>query len=167
MGEHREAGTSRRSLLAGGLTVAGLAGAGLLASCSGAREPSTGASGSPAESASDDPVRARAVAAEQALIAAYDTALAEGADPLLEAIRAQHRAHLDALGGTAVTADATTADATTAVPPTRAALAVLEREAATRGREHCLEAADPELVRTLAYIAASEASHVPALRAGA
>lgn len=149
---------TRRTVLASGVVVAGAA---LLAGCS-ADPASSDAAGSDAPGSatadpSRDPVLAAAIADEQALIAAYDAVLAGGAAPLLQAIRAEHQAHLDALGGAGTTPAAP-------LDVTAASLAERERAAAARCREHCAQATDPALVRTLAFIAASEASHVPALR---
>ena len=104
-----------------------------------------------------------AIAAERALIEAYDAVMASDPDPRLAAIRAQHQAHLEALGASDDPASASSAGPSA----TRGSLVALERDAAVRARQDCLEAEDPELVRTLAFIAASEASHAPALRAGA
>lgn len=142
---------SRRAVLA---AAAGIAGAGVLTACGG----STAASG-PAS----DPVAAEVAGAEQALIAQYQAFIT--AFPQLSAelkpILDQHGDHLKALG---VTAPATAApvaasDARTAV----AVLADVEREAAKARRASCVAATDPGLARLLALIAASEASHAPAL----
>ena len=163
----RGEGASRRALLLGGLAAAGALGAGLLSSCgpdgstSGADAPDAGATASPplTDEGRDD-VRAGAASRERDLIAAYDAALARRADPLLASIRAQHEAHLAALGGGGAAGPAPS-EVTTAV------LVSLERDAAAACRQACMDTTDAELARTFAFIAASEASHAPALRAQA
>lgn len=82
------------------------------------------------------------------------TALAE--------IEEQHRAHVAALGEP----DTSTELAVTVAATKRAALEqcmVAERRAADLHEAACLNSDDPTLARLLAVIAASEASHVPAL----
>jgi hypothetical protein len=101
--------------------------------------------------------------AEQSLIAQYQafiTAFPElSADltPLLE----QHADHAKAIGvkATATSAPVAAADARTAI----AVLADAERAAAKSRRASCVAATDPGLARLVALIAASEASHAPAL----
>lgn len=111
---------------------------------------------------------ARVAAEEQALIARYDAALASlesdgaadaGTVRLLTSIRDQHVAHREALGG-AGDAPAGTAPSTVTV----SGLIDLERAAARSRVRSCVEADDPSLARLLSLIAASEASHLPALR---
>ena len=153
--------TRREGLIA--LTLGGPAA--LLASCtSDTAEP--GPTPSPVVSLEG---ATESVAASEALLAAsYDAAIAAlpDADPaviaLLTGIRDQHAAHRDALGGTSLAPDA---------PPQPAAQAAVidellaaERQAARDRIDACESATDPELARLLAMIAASEASHVPALR---
>lgn len=151
--------TRREGLLA----LAVLAPAGLLAACSGSAEPPSGSA-----SASAPPVDlAGEVAAEEsALIAAYDAVLAGAAGldaattDLLTLIRDQHAQHRDALGGAAE------ALAPSSAPPsaTVTGLVAAERDAARSRIRACVAADDAELARLLAFIGASEASHVPALR---
>ncbi len=142
---------SRRALIAAG---AGIAGAGVLAACG----DSTSASG-PA----DDPVAIEVAGAEQALIAQYQAFIA--AFPQLNVeltpILDQHADHLKALG---ITITSTAAPVAASDPRTAVAvLADAEREAAKSRRTACVAATNPELARLLALIAASEASHAPAL----
>ena len=137
----------------------------LLAACTGdaGPAPTTPVDGSAA------PAPTEATAAQEAvLVAAYDAAL--GALPALDAdtvalltlIRDQHAQHRDALGGSAEEAPGV------AAPQSRdeAIGALIDAErAATRSRVRaCVAATDPEAARLLSLIAASEASHVPALR---
>lgn len=102
---------------------------------------------------------------ELALIALYDAALAslpeadERRRALLTALRQQHVEHRDAL---APDADVAGSDAAPLAPGLRD-LAAAERKATKARIRACVEADDPQLARTLAFIAASEASHVPAL----
>lgn len=160
---------TRRAFLAGGTLVTGtmlVAGGTLLAGCSGAAdEPdAAAASATPSEGGTGggDRVLDQALATELALIDAYDRALAAGDDPLLRRIRQEHLAHLAALGGRAPTTPAALrGDGASTVDLTE--LIALEREAALAARRACGDAAEPTLIRTLAFIAASEASHGPAL----
>ena len=150
--------TRREGLLA----LAILAPAGLLAACSGSAEPPSGSA-----SASAPPVDlAGEIAAEEsALIASYDAVLAGAAGldaattNLLTMIRDQHAQHRDALGGAAEGPPPSGAPS-----PTVAALIAAERDAARSRIRACVAADDAELARLLAFIGASEASHVPALR---
>ena len=142
---------SRRAVLIG---ATGIAGAGILTACTTGAEPSTAAA---------DPVSAEVAGAEQSLIAQYQafiTAFPEmSADltPLLE----QHADHAKAIGvkATATSAPVAAADARTAI----AVLADAERAAAKARRASCVAATDQGLARLVALIAASEASHAPAL----
>ena len=142
---------SRRAVLAAG---AGIAGAGVLAACG----DSTAAPG-PA----DDPVATEVAGAEQALIAQYQAFIAAFPQLSVELtpILDQHADHLKALG---VTITSTAAPVAASDPRTAVAvLADAEREAAKARRTSCVAATNPELARLLALIAASEASHAPAL----
>jgi hypothetical protein len=153
--------TRRQGLLALGL----LAPAGLLTACSGSADPAPAT----ATATAPAPDLAAEVAAEESvLVAAYDAVLAgqSGLDPeataLLTLIRDQHAEHRDALGTPSSQAPAPAASGTT-----QAALAGLiaaERDAARSRVRACVAADDAELARLLAFIGASEASHVPALR---
>ena len=142
---------SRRAVLAVG---AGIAGAGVLAACG----DNTAASG-PAS----DPIAAEVAGAEQALIAQYQAFITAFPQLKLELtpILDQHADHLKALG---VTTTSTAAPVAASDPRTAVAvLADAEREAAKARRTSCVAATNPELARLLALIAASEASHAPAL----
>lgn len=147
----------------------------LVAACNSSQRAST-----PATTAVEQvpgPSLGQAVAAdEEALIALYEAVIASlpedggSVRPLLLAIRDQHRQHRTALLADAASAgDAAPAPdpAPSFAPGDRALAALLEAErAAAKARiRACVAAEDPELVRVLAFIAASEASHVPALRA--
>lgn len=149
-----------------GLVAVALAGpVALLAACSGDAQttPPTSAEGSAV------PAPADATAAEEAvLVAAYDAALESLPDlpaettALLTLIRDQHAQHRDALGGS------DTEPASVAAPRTLdealGALLDAERAAARSRVRACVAATDSESARLLSLIAASEASHVPALR---
>lgn len=109
-------------------------------------------------------MRSEVAAGEQALIAQYKATiaafpqLATSLTPIME----QHQAHL-----TAIAITAPSAVAATSAPTPRAALTALvdaERAGALARADSCRAATNADLARTLAFIAASEASHVPALR---
>ncbi|MFF2144696.1 ferritin-like domain-containing protein [Kitasatospora sp. NPDC058190] len=118
----------------------------------------------------DNPVRLRAIAATDTLLAAYDTALATpGAQTaLLQPLRAetaQHRAALAYGMPAASVPPAPTPGTPTATPThTPATLAALERQTA-QSRLTDLGAAQPPLARLLASVAASNALHAAALGA--
>ena len=144
----------------------------LLAVPVGALAACAGDSGADPEPDPSEPTGAAAAIDEQAaqevdLVALYDAVLAafpgSAVEPLLTAVRDQHAQHCDALGG-----GSEPSTTTPMVPATLAAalsaLAATEREASRARVRACVEAADPEAARLLALIAASEASHVPALR---
>ncbi len=146
------------------LIVAAGASTALVAGCSSA--------GSTASVSADDQVRAQVADAERALIAQYDQAIAAFPElgPSLGALVEQHRAHLASMGGALASApaDQVASSPPAAVAPATpsqalAARADAERAAAQQRREACLAATEPDLVRTLAFIAASESAHVPAL----
>jgi hypothetical protein len=129
----------------------------------------------------DQQLRARVAAAELALIAGYQSSLESnpGLAGDLEALMADHRAHLERVQPAATTAiadpGATAAatggpvDSPATTPPTRSprktltvlaeaeSLALAERTAA------CDSAQSPALARDLCLIAASEAQHAQAL----
>lgn len=161
--------TRREGLLA----VAVLGPAALVAACTTSSEPATSsADASSTVAGTDAPTPDDIAGAEAALVARYDATLAALPDAppevrdLLSAIREQHAAHLVAVGGTPADPAESTAGGT--VPSTtQAALAALmsaEKRAARDRVRACTTAESPDLARTLAFIAASEASHVPALR---
>lgn len=157
--------STRRGFLVGGTL---LAGGTILAACSrgdaSPDAPVSSESASARVAGSADPVLDQAIATELALIDAYDRALANGSDRLLASIREEHLAHLAALGGT-MPVTPSEENSSGAAPVDRADLIALEAGAALAGRDACRDAVDRELVRTLAFIAASEASHGPALEA--
>ncbi len=134
----------------------------LLASCG---------SGSTTQSAdsADDLLRTQVAAAEQALIAQYQEVISAFPDlgASLIALQEQHRDHLVAMAPADAPGGPATATASALAPGSaRQALELLadaERAASQQRRESCLAATDPNLARTLAFIAASESSHVPAL----
>jgi len=160
--EPRAAGTlvTRRQ----GLLAAALLGPlAALAACGSESEPAAALS----EQASPEPALETSVAAEESvLIAHYDAVIAglgEGREALVLALRelqGQHVAHRTSLGGGADSDPSALPDS-----PTLASLIKAER-AATKARINaCVDTTDPELARLLTFIAASEASHVPALKA--
>lgn len=138
-------------LLLAGLPVMGAA------ACSSDSPP-------PAPSASPTGSRDPAADDERALITRYEATIAAhpGLAVTLTPIMGQHRAHLDALGGSDSPAEAP-ADAVPAVPgDARAAVAALaqaERAASRQRIDACAAAESAERARVLAFIAASEASH--------
>lgn len=143
--------------------LAAASGAALVAGC-------TASSGDKPAGSPDDGVRSAVAASELALIAQYQAAIAAFPDlgASLVAILEQHRAHLAVVApGEASSQDAAAptaaAPAATSAGQMVGALAEAERVASQERRQACREAADPELARILAFIAASEASHVPAL----
>ena len=95
------------------------------------------------------------------MLAAF-TDLAPAAATLLATIRDQHAQHRDALGGTASEPARVPAPASPAAAI--ASLVAAERTASRDRIRSCVAADSPESARLLAFIAASEASHVPALR---
>jgi hypothetical protein len=115
-------------------------------------------SAEPAKIDPDDAIRAAAVERELTLIGQYDAYLSTSAPAkataTLAAIRADHAAHLTALGHRLPSAPATVAR-----PPS---LIAAERAAAAAHAAAALDAS-PELAALLASLAASEASHPVAL----
>ena len=130
----------------------------LLAACS-----SGGAPDEPVPSTAEPSLASAQAAAEQALIDEYEAVIAAhpGLAAALAPLRDQHMAHADALGGSP---SAGTAIAAATERAAVAALVTAERQAARERIGACVEAVEPGLARLLAFIAASEASHVPALR---
>lgn len=136
-----------------------------LAACTGQGDggPSTGGSG-----AGDEAVVLAALMGELTLLSAYDAALRQSPSlaGVLEPLRAQHAAHAQALRAQRAVTEPTRIPEITVPGAPAGAIAALrraEQDAATARTASCVEAADPSLARTLALIAASEASHAAAL----
>lgn len=85
-------------------------------------------------------------------------------DEVLAEIEDQHRAHLAALGGSASEVSLEVTVAATSAGALEQCI-IAERRAADAHQAACLQSVDPNEARLLAIIAASEASHVPALAA--
>lgn len=155
---------SRRRLLArsAGATCA-LAGVGVLAAC-GTDGPSAGAT-TPAPMVDSGSVYLDVATSERALIARYTETiatfpqLATHLEPLLR----QHVEHLAATGVDAP--NPPPQDSPRGLTAAITALRQAELTAAVERRKSCLLATEPEFVRTLTFIAASEASHIAALKA--
>jgi hypothetical protein len=170
----------RRRLLGVTACWIGLCAAPLVSSCSAHdAQPPTPPAADP-----DDPLRATAAAAVQALAVAYDAtadrhpALAGRLAPL----RAEHVAHLAALNraappsptgtlsptaspsGTPAGSPTTGVDVAANAPAAQAALATAEEQAAADRVREAVAAASPDLARQLAAIGASEAAHAALLR---
>ncbi|MFC8452747.1 ferritin-like domain-containing protein [Kitasatospora sp. NPDC057223] len=157
------------------LTLGLLAAAALLTACTGTHHEDTGEQRQPDP---DTPVRSRAVAATDALLAAYDTVLAgPGAAQAaqLQSLRAellQHRAAFaaglpsaspSAPASASGSASASVPAGPTGVPVTTvAALGAAERQTA-EARLADLPAASPDLARLLASVSAADALHAAAL----
>lgn len=155
--------TRRRGL---GLLAATLP-MGLLTACGDAT--STSAPATTREATTGPTLTQRVTADEAALVALYDAALQvlsanDGPlRPLLETIRDQHAQHLAALNTDGVEVPQTPGPVSSDGVPV-SALIEAELAAAKRRIRDCTEAQDPGLARLLAFMGASEASHVPALR---
>ena len=147
-----------------GLAAVGLIGPmALLVACSSDEESAPAATLSTEPEAVSPDVT---VAAEEALLIAHYDAVLEGLPEAesstreaLVALREQHVAHREALGGGGEPLLDDLPET-----PSIASLASAEKAASKARIASCVDAADPELARTLAFIAASEASHVPALK---
>lgn len=146
-----------------GLTAAVLLGPVALMAACGSDDTAEAPTAAPERPA---PALDATVAADEAqLIAHYDAVLAslpEGDSAVratLLLIRDQHAEHREALGGGS-------ADEPVVLPdqPSISSLMAAEKSAAKSRIRSCVEATDPELARVLTFIAASEASHVPALK---
>lgn len=152
----------RRSLL---IAAGSIGAAATLAACGPSGEgadPSAAASA--AIGAAPDALRREVATAERALIAAYDAAIAAFPSLAVDlaAVRAQHADHLSAMAADGAEPPAATTPASPA--EAIAALRAAEQQAARARRTSCVAAADPELARVLALIAASEQSHAAYLR---
>ncbi|WP_395298668.1 DUF4439 domain-containing protein [Kitasatospora hibisci] len=171
----------RRTFLALGLL---LAGGGALSACTGSHDD--GGRGEPRRPDPDEPVRLRAVAATDTLLAGYDALLAgpgAGQAALLQPLRAEVVRHRAALAGgpggdpgSASSASSPSSASSTPAPPsssasapstgsavtTPAGLASLERQTA-QSRLADLGAASPQLARLLASVSAAGVLHAVAL----
>lgn len=151
------------------LTLAALTPVALVVSC--------GDSAAEQAQASDDPVRADAIADEQRLIDSYRSAIAAHPDlaDQLGPILTQHQAHSLDLGGPQAPTAPSAAESQSASPgsasaggvPTASetitALREAERAAAAARIAGCGRAGTTELARLLSLIGASEAQHVAEL----
>jgi hypothetical protein len=155
--------TRRQGLIA--LAIA--AGGTVVAACSSSSTPAPPTAVPSSATPADE-----TLANEQELIAKYDVAIA-GLPTLakeLTALRDQHAQHVTALGGTPPGTSPSTAVVPGFPGPSAGqqsiiqALIVAERSAAAQRIEACVAATDPTAARTLTFIAASEASHLPALK---
>ena len=135
---------------------------GFLAACSGRAEPE------PATPTALPATVATAVAAqEQDLVALYDAAIAAFPELAvsIQPIRDQHSQHATSLDSASTPSPLpTTIDLPETVEAALVALVSAERRAKRQRIDACVEAGEAGLARTLAFIAASEGSHVPALR---
>lgn len=154
--------TRRRGLM----LLAALAPVSALTAC-GEDEPSVTAS-VPVEPDTPD-LNATVAEQEAALIALYDSVLDSLPESdarrreILGELRQQHVDHHQALvPGQELASTPPSPDGAPVAPGVRD-LAAAERSAAKERIAACIDASDPDLARTLAFIAASEASHVPAL----
>lgn len=145
---------SRRTLLRLPVAV-GLA---VLTACHGGRSTPVPLPSPPTDP--DAPLRRRAVAAEVRLLAAYDAAQLR--HPVLRRtlvpLRAEHAAHLAALGGAAPGPSRAPARPAADAGAALRGLIAAERAAALARAGDCL-AGSPALAALLASIGASEASH--------
>ncbi len=148
-----------------GLTALGLLGpVGLLAACTSDAAPDE-----PLPSASPLSIAAATASAELELVALYAAVAAAFPDlaASLAPIGAQHQSHADAVAGGG-TSEPSASPTPIAVPGTRSQaldlLVASERRAMRERIDACVAADEPGLARTLAFLGASEASHIPALR---
>jgi hypothetical protein len=150
--------TRRQGLIA----LALIGPAGLLAACTSTSEPSSEASaGTTAPVDAVATQEGELVAQYEAVLAAFPS-LAADATVVLTSIRDEHKQHRDALGGT--TTEAATAAAPASIDAAITSLIAAERTASRDRVTACVDAPSADAARLLAFIGASEASHVPALR---
>ncbi len=156
------AGTPRLTRRQGFLALAALGPIGLLAACSSDAEP-----GPSTPTAAPATISTAVAEQERELVAHYDatiTAFPELA-VALQAIRDQHIQHGTALDPESAAEEAPAPpEVPEGVNRAIAALVTAERRASRDRIDACVEAQDAGLARLLTFIAASEASHVPALR---
>lgn len=143
-------------------TLLGSAGAVVLAGCTGGG--GAGPTSGSADPGDDDRIRADTASDEAALIALYDAVIARLPDlaDALSPLRDQHAEHLAALGADGPASPE--ADSPGSVPAALKELSAAERKAADQRMGAAVAASDEELIRLLALISASEASHVAALQ---
>jgi hypothetical protein len=161
---------SRRGVL--GLAVVAVAGLVGCSNSSSGDKGTPGAGGGKGEDP-DTAVLAEAVADTRELIAHYDNAPASIRKKIV-ALRADHQAHLEALGATS-TASATPTSAFGATtepsakpsggPAALAELSTAEKTAADRRVDQCKRAKSGDLARLLASIGGCEAGHAKLLDA--
>ncbi|MFF2662197.1 ferritin-like domain-containing protein [Kitasatospora sp. NPDC058032] len=145
---------SRRTFLTLGLLVT--AGTALTACTEPHGTPPAGAARRPDP---DEPIRLRAVAATDTLLAGYDALLPQA--PQLQPLRAEVAQHRAALQPTTTAPPTVTAPPSSA-PTTLTALAALERQTA-QSRLADLDAASPPLARLLASVSTAGVLHAAAL----
>lgn len=145
---------SRRRVIALGAVAAA---AGMGAACSGAE---------PEEMRGSEPERNPLTTPDIELLALYSAVRRTypELDGVLAEIEGQHLDHLTALGGSIpeVSLEVTVAETSAAALEQ---CMIAERRAADAHQAACLQSNDPIEARLIAIIAASEASHVPALAA--
>lgn len=145
-----------------GLTAMAILGpVGFLAACRASSEPE------PVGPTPSAATVATAVAAqEQELVVQYDAAIAAFPEiaAALQVIRDQHVEHATSLDATSSPSSAPPSEVPESVDEAILALVKAERRATRQRIDACVEAQEAGLARTLAFIAASEAAHVPALR---
>lgn len=155
--------TRRQGLI--GLALLGSAG--LVAACTSSSSPDV-----PTPSASQVGPADDVIADEQALMDLYDQTMASfpSLTTALAPLREQHAQHIEALAGTAPQASSALSAAPSAgssaagADEALTALIAAERAAMRQRVDACVAATTPGLARTLAFIAASEGSHIPALK---
>ncbi|MEI6453747.1 MAG: hypothetical protein WCO31_04080 [Actinomycetes bacterium] len=154
---------TRRTLLILGL---GLAGAASLAACGdGTSEPGSATEPEPSTTTPADVVSREVGMAEQTLITRYAEVIASfpGLAVYLEPIKAQHAEPLAAMQ-----VEVPAPPPEPGQPSEKAAISMLrkaELRASIDRQASCVTSADSGLARILAFIAASEASHVAVLKA--
>ena len=145
-----------------GLTALAVLGPiGFLAACSSSSDAD------PIEPTAVPATVSTAVAAqEQELVQLYDATIAAYPEiaAALQVIRDQHQQHAMALDASSSPSSAPPTEIAESVDRALVALVSAEKKAMRQRIDACVEAEDAGLARTLAFIAASESSHVPALR---
>ena len=164
-GFERTAGMSRRRVLQGVLTVPALGAAATALAACGSDEPAPEAI---EIEPSAPPEPDETLVEELALIGAYEGTIAVHSElrGTLTTIADQHRAHARELGATEEDLEAIEP-----IPPQAASakdavtnLMKRERNAAQQRAQAAEQSSEPERIRALTFIAASESSHVPELK---